>query len=135
MHLHVPEELPAQIPAHGAKGKKGEGTKVYRRTQQEMCEICGLYKSSVRCKVCKRSICAPAAINPAKDVCVRDCWARHTIYGFPPKFASKKDWRGPWWQGYEEHQDSKKRRSERGAKGAKKSRKSTGSSLPRNNGL
>eukprot|EP01047_Picozoa_sp_COSAG01_P071257 COSAG01_NODE_11014_length_2026_cov_14.677218_2_plen_242_part_00 len=135
MNLHVPEEMEEQVPRPRAKGVRGGGTRVYRRKHQELCRVCGLYKTTIRCKVCKVPICAHAACNPGVDLAVRDCWARHQLYGLPGKYESKKDWRGPWWTGYKDHQEQKRKAAANRNVASKRLRASTGTSLPRHSGL
>eukprot|EP01043_Picozoa_sp_COSAG02_P071823 COSAG02_NODE_13284_length_1415_cov_13.454425_2_plen_171_part_00 len=106
MALHVPENLPAVLPTRGG-GVRGKGSKHYRAKQQSWCAICTKYKPTVQCKVCKRPICRPGARGPS-DLDVRDCWARHELHGFPAKGDKKEDWRGPWWDGYDDWHANKR---------------------------
>jgi hypothetical protein len=135
MKLHVPEENDEVKRVRRGGGVKGKGSKHDRRKQQKWCAVCGLYKSTVHCVVCKVPICAPGARNvrgdPAQqDLCVRDCWERHKLYGLPQKCDDKADWRGPWWVGYERHEKARK-----DAHTNKRQRASTGMPSMRNNGL
>ncbi len=103
--------------------------------------VCGLYKVTYWCKMCKVSkngvachaaICPPGARNHGVDLDLRDCWARHKLYGLPGKGDDKADWRGPWWSGYEEH---RKNKASKGPRPLKRPRASTGSSMPPGIGL
>ena len=73
-----------------------------------------MYKPTVMCKVCKKPICRPGAKNTMgdpnkRDLDVRDCWARHELYGLPAKGDKAEDWRGPWWSGYDDYHAAKRR--------------------------
>jgi hypothetical protein len=120
MKLHEPIELGEQLPAHCRNaGAKGHGSANYRRKVQVMCAICGLYKVTFGCRVCKDKKCRPLAICPAGsrnlgvDLGLRDCWARHKIHGVPSSKDDKADWRGSWWSGYEAHRKLKAQKAQK----------------------
>jgi hypothetical protein len=120
MKLHEPIELGEQLPARCRNaGAKGHGSANYRRKVQVMCAICGLYKVTFGCRVCKDKKCRPLAICPAGsrnlgvDLGLRDCWARHKIHGVPSSKDDKADWRGSWWSGYEAHRKLKAQKAQK----------------------
>ena len=99
----------AELSIRVVKGKTGVLRVDYRP----------LYEVTVGCSVCKRMkggkmcavrICPPSSQNTRganTDLDIRDCWARHQIYGLPAAHERREDWRGPWWVGYDRYQRDK----------------------------
>ena len=69
-----------------------------RHHNQNMCAVCGIYKTQHRCGLCKAYICRSGAYNAKKDTCIRGCWEDHIANGVPRARGRKRV--GPWHEDY-----------------------------------